>query len=232
MSKNYKRKVNLGCGFDKRKGYLNVDVNAFHKPDLVADVTKLDMFSDDYFEEILANDILEHIERARTIDVLIEWNRILKKDGMLKLQIPSIIDLVELIKKNQENILKSMELIQSCFGTQNYTGDFHYTSFTKQLITYQLSESGFELLSLRVRDEWLFELAAKKIKSVNIDEYINEKMSIYQDKINALYRNILNREADNDGLHYYTQKLVSNSTTLETIENIMRNSQEYKDAHK
>jgi len=232
MMKNYKRKVNLGCGFDKRRGYLNVDFHDFHKPDLVADVTKLDMLSNDYFEEILANDILEHIERTKTIYVLIEWNRILKKGGILKLRIPSIIDLVELIKKNQKNIPKTIELIQSCFGTQSYTGDFHHTSFTRQLITYQLSESGFKLLTLELKDEWMFDLTAEKIKSIDINEYKNNKIRVYQDKINELYRNILNREADEDGLHFYTQKVIDNSMTLETVETILRTSQEYRKNYK
>jgi hypothetical protein len=32
------RKLNLGCGWDKRDGYLNVDLHGSHDPDLVADV--------------------------------------------------------------------------------------------------------------------------------------------------------------------------------------------------
>ena len=64
MFRQYK-KVNLGCGFDKRKEYLNVDLNDFHSPDLVADVTKLEMLPENHFEEVLAIDILEHIERTK-----------------------------------------------------------------------------------------------------------------------------------------------------------------------
>jgi len=228
MSQQYARKVNLGCGFDIREGYLNVDLNDFHKPDLVADVTNLDMLPGDYFEEILAYDILEHIERTRTIDVLIEWNRILKIDGLLSIQVPSLIDLVELLKQNQNNISKSMELVQACFGTQNYTGDFHYTSFTKQLITYQLSESGFELLTLKLRDGWLFELTAKKVKCVDIHSYKENKMDIYKDQVNQLYKSILGRDADNEGLHYYINELINGSATVEKISDQLKDSDEYK----
>ena len=34
-------RVNLGCGYDKRPGYLNVDLHGFHDPDLVGDVRSL-----------------------------------------------------------------------------------------------------------------------------------------------------------------------------------------------
>jgi len=32
------RKVNLGCGFDRKQGFLNIDINTSHDPDLVCDV--------------------------------------------------------------------------------------------------------------------------------------------------------------------------------------------------
>ena len=32
----FPRRLNLGCGFDVRPGYLNVDLHAWHKPDLLA----------------------------------------------------------------------------------------------------------------------------------------------------------------------------------------------------
>lgn len=231
MSKNLKKKINLGCGFDHREDYLNVDLNDFHKPDLIADVTDLYMLPENYFEEILAYDILEHIERTKTIKTLVEWNRILKIEGLLKIQVPSLIDLVDLLKKNQQDISMSQELIRACFGTQNYTGDFHYTSFTKQLITYQLSESGFELLTCKLRDDWLLELIAKKLNHV---ESINHAISKdkYKEKINDLYLRILKREADQGGLNYYTQQLIESDITIETVENILKSSQEYKEKFK
>ncbi len=54
-------RLNLGCGWDLREGYLNVDVHDFHKPDLVADVTKLDMLPSGRYREIIAQDVLEHL---------------------------------------------------------------------------------------------------------------------------------------------------------------------------
>jgi hypothetical protein len=64
------RKLNVGCGYDRREGYLNVDLHAVHKPDLVADVTHLPMLPSESFDEILAQDVLEHFERAKTAPAL------------------------------------------------------------------------------------------------------------------------------------------------------------------
>lgn len=222
----YPKKLNLGCGFDIREGYLNVDLNDFHSPDLVANVTDLNMLPSEYFEEIIAFDILEHIERTKTIEVLFEWNRLLLNDGLLKLQVPSLIDLVEMLKKNQNNISKSMELIQACFGTQNYTGDYHYTSFTRQLILHQLSESGFELIELTLKDSWLFECTAKKVKHVIFSEYRKDDVGLYKSQVNELYLTILLRNADHEGLHFFVQQLIDGSTTLENIDQTLRASEE------
>ena len=65
--------MNVVCGFDYRKGYLNVDLHAVHKPDLVADVTRLPMLPPEAFDEILAQDVLEHFERAKSTPALCKW---------------------------------------------------------------------------------------------------------------------------------------------------------------
>ncbi len=50
-------KLNLGCGDKILSGYINVDTvseRAGNKPDIICDVRKLDIFSDEYADEILA----------------------------------------------------------------------------------------------------------------------------------------------------------------------------------
>jgi len=55
------RKLNLGCGFDLREGYVNVDFQDFHKPDVVADVRDHGHAPVWLVEEIIARDVLEHL---------------------------------------------------------------------------------------------------------------------------------------------------------------------------
>ena len=160
----YPDKLNLGCGWDLREGYLNVDLHDFHGPDLVADVTRLEMLPSDAYAEIIAQDVLEHLPRQSTVEVLQEWSRLLRVGGQLHLRVPSVIDLAELMKLPENQTIAQQELFVQClFGTQAYTEDFHYTTFTKPLLLHYLGEAGLEAVTWGMRDGWLFEVDARKV---------------------------------------------------------------------
>jgi len=160
-------RLNLGCGYDHRHGYLNVDINDFHSPDLVADVTDLNMLPADRYREILAQDVLEHLPRTVTVDVLLEWNRLLSVGGTLHLRLPSVVDLVVLLKAPENQSVEMQErLIQCLFGTQAYSEDTHLTTFTEPLLRHYLDEAGFAVVNWGLRDEWLFEVDAEKVRSI------------------------------------------------------------------
>lgn len=83
-------KLNLGCGNDIRKGYINIDVIANPGVDKVCDITQKLNFSDASIEEIVAQDILEHLTREQLESTLAEISRILKINGVVKIRIPNI----------------------------------------------------------------------------------------------------------------------------------------------
>ena len=114
----YPRKLNLGCGFDIRPGYLNVDFQEFHHPDLVADIRKLEMLPSEFYEEVLAQDCLEHFPRCDTKPALAEWSRLLKPGGVLKLRVPNLLGLLELFTWESKQTIDDQEtLVQCLFGT-------------------------------------------------------------------------------------------------------------------
>ena len=160
---NPPKKLNLGCGFDKKKGYLNVDFQEFHKPDLVADIKDLSMLPTEYFEEIIAQDVLEHFPRNETIKVLKKWSTLLKKDGILKLRVPNLIGLLSLfLEERFQNIEGQNQLVNNLYGTQAYFGDWHYTGFTKIILDNFLENAGFGNVKYQDKDEWLYEITARK----------------------------------------------------------------------
>jgi predicted SAM-dependent methyltransferase len=161
------RKLNLGCGYDLRQGYVNVDFQDFHKPDLVGDVRDLPMLPAGYFEEIVAQDVLEHMPRQDTPVALAEWNRLLCIGGLLHLRAPNVIGLAELCLSPERQSIEDQKLLVQClFGTQAYNGDWHLTGFTEKLLRYYLAEAGFEVLTLLPKDHWLFEATARKISDL------------------------------------------------------------------
>ncbi len=161
------RKLNLGCGYDVRKGYLNVDFQDFHKPDMVGDVRDLPTLPSGYFEEVVAQDVLEHLPRLDTPVALAEWNRLLSVGGLLHLRAPNVIGLAELcLAPERQSIDDQKMLIQCLFGTQAYNGDWHLTGFTEKLLRYYLEEAGFAVVRIDCKDHWLFEATARKIKDL------------------------------------------------------------------
>ncbi len=154
-------RLNLGCGFDKRDGYLNVDFQDFHEPDLVADVRDLSALPDDHFEEVVAVDVLEHLERTETAPTLAEWRRVLAPGGVLRLQVPDVLAVGRLLQERDS--LEDHELfIHHLYGTQAYTGDFHLAGFTDRLMIELLAEAGFDHIRTSCEHQWLLVVEARK----------------------------------------------------------------------
>lgn len=217
--KKFPQKINIGCGFDVKNDFLNVDLHEMHGPDLVADCTDLSMLPSSYYEYILANDVLEHIPRLKTRSTLREWNRLLKIDGILELQVPNVIGLLGLLKSPEnQNMAQQEKLLQCLYGTQAYNGDFHFIGFTEITLSGVLSETGFSLRESRVRDEWLFQVKAVKVEDSKIDKLLVINDS--EDFLHAMYVDLLDRKPDEAGFNYYMELLkkgVSREAIIETI---------------
>ena len=79
-------KINLGCGYTKKKGYLNCDLSKEVKPDKIINLEKPLPWKDNSVDEIIANNVLEHIQNI--IPLLKEIYRICKKNAMIKIIVP------------------------------------------------------------------------------------------------------------------------------------------------
>ncbi len=80
------RKLNLGCGKDIKEGWINLDIGDVPGVDVSHDIEKLPLpFPDNSFDEILCNDIMEHIWY---IPVLKDIHRILAPGGQVNIRVP------------------------------------------------------------------------------------------------------------------------------------------------
>jgi predicted SAM-dependent methyltransferase len=230
---NAPRKLNLGCGFDYRKGFVNVDLHAWHNPDITSDVRELTSFPSDHFAEILANDVLEHLPRTCTRNVLAIWNRVLATEGTITIRVPSMIHLAKLAEDQRyQTIERQEELVQCMFGTQHYTGDFHFTSFTKLILRDYLQRTGFKVEEITVEEQWLLCARAKKV-SEPTDRAANAYATVMahesaDDFVNALYRIVLKRAGDPEGTAHYLDRLARGHGTRCDIFEIFANSEEAK----
>lgn len=76
-------KINLGCGYNKKDGFLNIDIREELRPDIVADISDSLPFKDNTISQVMALDFLEHIPVGKTIGVIEEIYRVLENNGIL-----------------------------------------------------------------------------------------------------------------------------------------------------
>lgn len=228
----FPNKINLGCGFDKRNGYLNIDFNKFHDPDFVGDVLNLDDLPKNHYCEIIAQDILEHLPRCSTKRALLHWSSLLKINGELYLRVPNVIGVCNLLqKKDNHSVSKHEQLIRCLFGTQAYSGDYHYTTFTELVIRSYLEQCGYSISYITERDDWLFDICAIKKTHVNprdIDDFSDllEKNSPHEEFVESCYIEILKRNSDSGGLLFYTNEINEGRISREQLISIFTSSPE------
>jgi predicted SAM-dependent methyltransferase len=201
--------MNVGCGYDRREGYLNVDFQAVHKPDLVADVTSLPMLRSGSFDEILAQDVLEHFERAKTRPALQEWARLLAPGGILHVRVPSLFGMFELLALPQyREPAKAEEIIHLMYGTQAYNGDYHLAGFTAKTLDDHLRCAGLIVCEASILHGWLFDVRARKVDSLVDDgEFVQ-----------SAYFAVLGRPVDPAGLAHWVNELAEGRMTRAQVQ--------------
>lgn len=81
------KKLNLGCGEDKKQGYVNLDWSPRYSPDIVHDLNALPYpFEANTFDLVEASHVIEHLDRP--FAVMNELHRILKPGGRARIKVP------------------------------------------------------------------------------------------------------------------------------------------------
>lgn len=83
-------KLNLGCGWRKEAGYINIDSREIVNPDRCGDVFEiLKTYADSSVDEIRAFDFMEHVFPKDVVLLMWQIHRVLKSDGVFHFFIPS-----------------------------------------------------------------------------------------------------------------------------------------------
>ncbi|MGE5411744.1 MAG: class I SAM-dependent methyltransferase [Clostridiales bacterium] len=81
------KKLEVGCGRDKRAGYIGMDIVKLPLVDIVHDMNIAPWpFEDDSFDEIVFDDVLEHSKEFLVI--LTEIYRVAKNNAIIKISVP------------------------------------------------------------------------------------------------------------------------------------------------
>ncbi len=96
-------RLNLGCGDKILKGYVNVDLvdeRAGHRPDVTCDIRNLQVFEDNYADEVMTVHVIEHFYYWEAKEVLKEWVRVLKPGGKMIIECPNLLSACEEVLRN------------------------------------------------------------------------------------------------------------------------------------
>lgn len=157
------RKINIGCGYDKMPGYLNIDSDPTCSPDLLVIDNDLYDLPRDYFDEVYAKDVLEHIPRAYTMNALFDWAALLRRGGEAYIQTSWIYGIIDTMRA-----AGTFEVIHNwkvcLFGNQAHAGDFHHNGFTEETLRVYLHAVGLRDSGFFIADGWLISTRARKVE--------------------------------------------------------------------
>jgi len=134
-------KLHLGCGPRSIPGFIHVDIQPAPHVDVVGHVDCLPMGAESV-SLIYASHVLEHFGRRKYREVLVEWFRVLKPGGVLRLAVPDFAACAAVYyERGLENGLSG--LIGLIAGGQRNEHDFHKMIFDEDYLRRELIEIGF-----------------------------------------------------------------------------------------
>lgn len=149
-------KLHLGCGERHLDDYINIDSRSTPAVDLLFDVSKLP-YEDNSIETIESYHVLEHFPvclwhnaqpfsdgaYSSIVSILAEWNRVMKPDAKLVIEVPDFDAIAaEYVKADEA---RKEELLTVIFGAYraNDDRDIHRWGVNKRRLTYVLEKANF-----------------------------------------------------------------------------------------
>ena len=140
-----KLKLHLGCGKRRFPGFVNVDIREEVKPDILADVFKLENIENESVDEIYTCHVLEHVDKKESYEALKRWFEVLKPGGILRISVPDIAACCEHYVEHRD-----LKILYAFFwGSQKFAKyDYHYHGWDEKTLTEALYGVGFKEVSL------------------------------------------------------------------------------------
>lgn len=86
-------KLNVGGGPKDLKGFINIDFVTYPhvQRQVIANILDISFIPDGCFSQVHSNHVIEHFTHTELINQVKEWNRILKKEGLLTIRCPNAL---------------------------------------------------------------------------------------------------------------------------------------------
>ena len=144
-------KLNMGCGRDIKVGYVNMDSAKLAGVDIIHDLDKFPWpFKDNYFEEVFASHVLEHLNDK--IKPLEEIYRVCKNNAKVIIKVPIFPGTYAVCDPTHKQFF-------------NYS-TFDYFRPNNQGLNYY-SKAKFEIIKRKI----IFHPALKPMEAINISSF-------------------------------------------------------------
>ena len=134
--------VHLGCGDVILPGFVNVDVRALHRVDVVHDCRDLSFLSPDSCELIYACHLLEHFWPTEAAEALSQWHRVLRPGGVLRLAVPDFEAICRLYRSGFD-VSRLRGLLYGSRTFPDYPEDTHHSCWDFRSLEKELRRAGF-----------------------------------------------------------------------------------------
>lgn len=125
-------KLNIGCGRNIMKGWLNADLYNISPDVFQMDASRTFPFAADEFDYIFSEHMFEHLNLCGQQNMLKECYRVLKPGGVLRIAIPDFDFLIDLVN-NPDSEINSKYL------------DWSYKRFVSKNVNFEVTRSNYPI---------------------------------------------------------------------------------------
>jgi len=141
-------KLHLGSGQRYLKGYVHIDLADYSHINYKHNISSLPMIENESTDLIYASHVLEYFDRNEVNNILKEWRRVLKPDGILRLAVPDFVQLVEVYLKTKD----LQPILGPLYGRWPILGSssviYHKTVYDFRDMEQLLANNGFKSIKL------------------------------------------------------------------------------------
>jgi predicted SAM-dependent methyltransferase len=131
-------KINVGCGTEKLKGYVNVDPYV-SGADFAWDVCHLEV-EDSSVDEICAFHVIEHLKRDEGKEAVVHWLQKLRNGGRVVVECPDLRQIcIDYLEGREEGIT-------GIFGNQTHKGQVHGWGYTLKSLCELFESAGWVII--------------------------------------------------------------------------------------
>lgn len=151
-------KIDIGVGDAPAPGYLHVDIQDKPHVEIIADTRHLP-FDSNTVSEVRNAHIIEHFTRMEVNEVLGEWIRVLKKDGILRVICPDFKKICDQFSRGE---ISTEQALLWTYGGQIDKYDYHYWMYTPQSLMDKFKELGMTNVNWRYNENGWLEVVGEK----------------------------------------------------------------------